>query len=94
MRRRDIMLFCGVLVVIGLFVLSVCRVWGRCLFWCCRQGGRGVYVASAEFVLFGGAENIFLYFFLSAFSCIMPVGRGGIAAAPAAPASRPLSKSK
>ena len=60
-------------------------VLAGCGFFCCWRGGRGVYVTSAGFVLFGRAENVLFYFFLFAFSSVMAVGRGGIAAAPAAP---------
>ena len=111
---RDIMLlFGGGLVVIGLYVLSGCRVCGRCCsgvvagcwFFCCWRGGRVVYVTSAGFDFgWSGGKRLFLYLYDSwpgvdvvgrrrvcfrrgrfVSSCIMPVGRGGIAAASAAP---------
>ena len=111
--RNIMLLFGGVLVVIGLYVLSVCRVFGRCCsgvvagcaFFCCWRGGRGVYVTSAGFDFgWSGGKRLLLPLYDSwpgvdvvgrrrvcfrcgrfAFSCIMPVGRGGIAAASAAP---------
>ena len=69
---RDVMLFGGVFVVIGLYMLSVCRVFCRCCsgvvagcgFFGCWRGRRGVYVTSAGFVFgWSGGKSPHLFFY-------------------------------